>query len=657
MTKTRKRLTVYLVLIGMLFLLALSLFGCTYDASVYRPERDYGYEISNYNVDIVVDEDKNLHITEEITADFFDYTNGIYRYIPLKQSIGVPNGNGGRDVKYYENTISNFELLNDNTYLYDNFISEGYEFYAIAMDAPRGNGESFTFKFSYDLFPGDDRDTSKDFFYQNIIGTGWDTIIRQLNFTITFPKETDFSGASFYVGLFGDDTTGTQVEYSTTLNEDGSHTISGTYGNGDDVYLDYGEALTIYLPLEQGYFNVTRSYLFDYILIALFVIGLALIIWLIIKHRRKEPIIDVVEFSAPDNLTPTEAGYIIDKSLKGKDISALIVYWADKGIIKIEEKDKKIYLAKLKDLPENAKEHEKIFFNAVFTTDKPIACDEIKFLNNFVGEKIRKSVAKEKGNYFYNKSDKYFSWCAIFLLVITIVDCVRIALASYDTFSLFIKVIVAFIMFAAFMWLTKIQKDEHKMSKGKLWLYRILPLILILGTQACFIFWAEGYNDPFYTRCFYPILSLLLFFIYPFLEQYTKLGRECLGKLRGLRQYIQVAEKDRMEAMANENPEIFYKVLPYAYVLGVSDVYLKKFADVPLQNPNWVTFSDGMTLWLVMMLLNRNILALSVTLNYTLTRQIISSVARVASSVAVSRIGGGGGFSGGGSGGGGGGRF
>ena len=110
MTKTRKRLTVYLVLIGMLFLLALSLFGCTYDASVYRPERDYGYEISNYNVDIVVDEDKNLHITEEITADFFDYTKGIYRYIPLKQSIGVPNGNGGRDVKYYENTISNLVL-------------------------------------------------------------------------------------------------------------------------------------------------------------------------------------------------------------------------------------------------------------------------------------------------------------------------------------------------------------------------------------------------------------------------------------------------------------------------------------------------------------------------------------------------------------------
>ena len=98
MTKTRKRVTGYLVLIGMRILVGFSLFGCAYDDIVYRPERDYGYEISNYNVDIVVDEDKNLHITEEITADFFDYTKGIYRYIPLKQSIGVPNGNGGRDV-------------------------------------------------------------------------------------------------------------------------------------------------------------------------------------------------------------------------------------------------------------------------------------------------------------------------------------------------------------------------------------------------------------------------------------------------------------------------------------------------------------------------------------------------------------------------------
>ena len=654
----KKRIIILLVLVGIFLLLAFSLFGCGMDvAQIYRPTRDYGYEISDYSVDIVVNEDKTMKIRESITANFFDETNGIYRYLPLSQAIGIPDGEGGRDVKNYENTVSNFVVESENSYLLDDYISEGYHFYAIAMNETHDYGESFTFEFSYDLFPGDDRDTSKDFFYQNIIGTGWDTTIGHVSFSITFPKEADLIDATFYVGLFGANTTGTTIDTTISANENGTYTLSGDYGNGDDVYLDYGEALTIYLPLEQGYFEFSKNYTLDIILLVLFIIGLILIIWLFLKNRKKEPIIDVVEFSAPDNLTPTEAGYIIDKTLKGKDISALIVYWADKGYVKIEEKEKKIYLQKLKDLPENAKEHEKIFFQALFKDDKPIACDQIKFLDNFIGEKIRRSIAKEKTNYFNDKSNKYFALCALFLLIINLVDIGRIALASYDGFAFIIKSIVAVIMFLGFLWLIKIQKNEHKYSTKKLWLMRCLPLILIILCHCLFIFYAEAYNDPFYTRCFYPVLSLFLFFIYPFLEQYTKKGRECLGKLRGLRQYILVAEKDRIEMLAGENPEDFYHVLPYAYVLGVSDVYLKKFEDVPIQDPSWMAFSDGTTMWVVMMLLNRNIMALSVTLNYTLATHIISSVAKMATGVAISRIGGGGGFSGGGSGGGGGGRF
>lgn len=649
----KERFIILLVLVGIFLLLAFSLFGCGMDvAQIYRPSRDYGYTITNYNVDILVDEDKTMHVSESITAKFDSYTNGIYRYLPLSQPIGVPNGEGGRDVKNYENTVSNFVVENDDAYLLDEYESGGYKFYAVAMDTPLSNGESFTFNISYDFFPGDDRDTSKDFFYYNIIGTGWDTEILQTNFTITFPKVVDFSNVNFYVGLFGDNTSGTEIEYVTNANDNGTYSISGSYGR-----LDYGEALTIYLPIEQGYFTVTRNYTFDIILVVLFVVALILFVWLLLKNRKKEEIIDVVEFSAPDNLTPTEAGYIIDKTLKGKDISALIVYWADKGYVKIEEKDKKIFLQKLKDLPADAKEHEKIFFTSLFKDDKPIDCEQIKFLNDFVGEKIRRSIVKEKSNYFNQKSNKYFMLCALFLMIITVIQIARIALASYDGFAFIIKSIVTVIMFLAFMWLMQIQKNENKYSKSKLWLLRILSLILIILSHVCFILYAEGYNDPFGTRFFYPVLSIFLFFIYPFLEQYTKKGRECMGKLRGLRQYILVAEKDRMEAMANENPEAFYHVLPYAFALGVSDVFLKKFESVPLQDPTWMTFSDGMTLWFVMMLLNRNILALSVSLNYTMAKHIISSVAKLATGAAINRIDGGGGFSGGGSGGGGGGRF
>ena len=36
-----------------------------------------------------------------------------------------------------------------------------------------------------------------------------------------------------------------------------------------------------------------------------------------------------------------------------------------------------------------------------------------------------------------------------------------------------------------------------------------------------------------------------------------------------------------------ENPEYFYNILPYAYVLGVSDKWIKKFESISLQAPSW----------------------------------------------------------------------
>lgn len=88
----KKRFIILLVLVGIFLLLAFSLFGCGMDvAQIYRPTRDYGYTLTNYNVDILVDEDKTMHVSESITAKFDSYTNGIYRYLPLSQPIGVPN--------------------------------------------------------------------------------------------------------------------------------------------------------------------------------------------------------------------------------------------------------------------------------------------------------------------------------------------------------------------------------------------------------------------------------------------------------------------------------------------------------------------------------------------------------------------------------------
>lgn len=39
--------------------------------------------------------------------------------------------------------------------------------------------------------------------------------------------------------------------------------------------------------------------------------------------------------------------------------------------------------------------------------------------------------------------------------------------------------------------------------------------------------------------------------------------------------FLETAEKEKLEQLVFEDPKYFYNILPYAYVLGVSDKWIK----------------------------------------------------------------------------------
>ncbi len=73
----------------------------------------------------------------------------------------------------------------------------------------------------------------------------------------------------------------------------------------------------------------------------------------------------------------------------------------------------------------------------------------------------------------------------------------------------------------------------------------------------------------------------------------TTYGNEMLGKLRGFKRFLEVAEKPELEALVNENPEYFYNILPYTYALGVSDVWMSQFETIAMQAPDWYAGYGG----------------------------------------------------------------
>ena len=129
------------------------------------------------------------------------------------------------------------------------------------------------------------------------------------------------------------------------------------------------------------------------------------------------------------------------------------------------------------------------------------------------------------------------------------------------------------------------------------------------------------------------------------------MGHELKQKINGFKIFLETAEKEKLETLVESDPSYFYDILPFAYVLGVSDKWIKNFEGITLERSHWYcgnTFSP-MTMYYLMHNQMPNV-----------TRSMIS-IPQSSSGSGLSGGGGlssgGGGFSGGGFGGGGGGSW
>lgn len=76
-------------------------------------------------------------------------------------------------------------------------------------------------------------------------------------------------------------------------------------------------------------------------------------------------------------------------------------------------------------------------------------------------------------------------------------------------------------------------------------------------------------------------------------KRYTKLGAEERAKWLGFKDYLQTAERFRMDV---EQVEIFSKYLPYAIALGVETKWAKRFEDMNVNRFEWFRSQDSGTI-------------------------------------------------------------
>lgn len=284
----------------------------------------------------------------------------------------------------------------------------------------------------------------------------------------------------------------------------------------------------------------------------------------------------VPEYEVPEGLSPLHMAALQDGRLTGKEIPAAIVDLAVKEYLVIERIIEKGWLFGTTDyqLSETSKlpatgTIERVLLDALFGTTRPAAMSlqtlltspRAKLVPSFLKRSIqtvfpeetepaagaRRAVkVSELKNRFYTKIPK--------LQERAVSDLVARGLLAAS--------------------------PQEVWGKYALWgvillvvAFFLIPILKPGGTSLVAIF----ITIPIY-----------LFFAH-LMPRVTREGAILKERLLGLKDYLQIAEKRRIEFhnAPEKTPELFEKLLPAALLLGVSDIWAKEFADITLAEPKW----------------------------------------------------------------------
>jgi uncharacterized membrane protein YgcG len=87
------------------------------------------------------------------------------------------------------------------------------------------------------------------------------------------------------------------------------------------------------------------------------------------------------------------------------------------------------------------------------------------------------------------------------------------------------------------------------------------------------------------------IPALIIIFIIQTIAVFTMkrstYGQMILERIIGFKEFLVTAEKERLEALLEGDPEYYYHILPFALVLNVSDIWENKFKGFTMEQPSW----------------------------------------------------------------------
>lgn len=406
----------------------------------------------------------------------------------------------------------------------ETFRENGYFFVQMTTPDNRQLKETATFKIEYKVSNVFNYLEDSEEFFWNVNGTSWVVPTTTITGTVNIPTASEDTKIKCITGLYG----GTGDSCTITAEK---NIIEFSSTRPFEAY----ENLSIVIGLPKG--TIAQPSEFQKFLwflktnpgVFFPVIAFAIMFTLWHKKGRDDRSVRdtiIPHYKPPQGLLPSETGTIIDEKLDPKDITATIIDHAIKGEIEITETDDDFEL-KLKKPYTSTKEFETKILSEIFPNNEAGRKTGIASLKNKFGRSVT-TIKKITMNQLVK--DGYFPH-------------------NPDT---------------------------------------IRKLYMLPGAGVLIaVFNALGYLKP--TTSIGLIISAVIILIFGYrMPRKTLKGTETYYELKGLYEYIDTAEKDRMK-FQEDNNLMFEKLLPYAMSFGLIKKWTNAFEGLISQPPSWYT--------------------------------------------------------------------
>ena len=387
---------------------------------------------------------------------------------------------------------------------------------------------------------------------------GFDYPVKGLSFSITMPGDVSGKKATFTSGFL-------QTNIDSIVNcVAGGSLISGTVTRP----LQDREKITLVMEVDEAMFPgklvIFRDGNPEAVPMAICA-ALALVYWLIfmrclplIRQRRSEPL---------EGVTAGELGCHLTAA--GADLTMMVFTWAELGYLRIcPDKRGRVYLQRYMDMGNERTAFENRCFYTLFSRGDVVDATGIPYAR--LCHKVAGTISGVKEMYIRHAGNAFLFRalsCGVGLFS-------GVCYGNNFTTNATLRIVLSIglgLMGVIVSW--AIQDGMYRIHiRGKIPIY-IASVAYVLWITLGILSgsWLIG------------LLAVLAQILAGLAAAYggrrSDLGRNQAGLILGLRHYLGTIPKDQLERITENDPDFFFRMLPYAIALGVDGRFAKLFGD------------------------------------------------------------------------------